>query len=185
MNPGIRTVRSMTFAACALFTACGQVPDPAQLTAVDQLITATDAAVLTLNELDRSRYARMDSLFAGERTRFDARFADTLGRDAAGMLGSQFILLRAAGTMGKDHERVLARLIEDSERLRWLRNDLANNALDAKEAAPLIAQEQRQHADVISGVHAVMDNYRLVQHAWDRADSVATLLADTEIIARP
>ncbi|MBK8499747.1 MAG: hypothetical protein IPL52_13260 [Flavobacteriales bacterium] len=94
-------------------------------------------------------------------------------------LGSQYIVLRAAGTMGTDHERVLADIGSASERLRLLRNDLTAGAIAPKSAAALIATEQQQHTGLIDAVHRVIDNYKLVQQAWDRRDSVAVLLADT------
>lgn len=180
MNQGIRTARQMAFASCALLLACRQAPDPAQLSAVDQLISATDAAVLTLNELDRRRYERSDSLYAGQRTAFSERFTDTLPRAAAGALGQQFITLRAAASMGAQHEHVLDQLIASSERLRNLRNDISGGALDAQQAALDIDGEQRHHASSIEAVHRVIDNYRTLQQAWDRRDSVMVLLANTQ-----
>lgn len=177
MTHGIRTLPVPAFALCALVAACSQAPDPAQLTAVDQLISATDAALLTLNELDRERYLRTDSLLSEQQSGFAARFDDTLDRTAALALGSQYVVLRAAEQMGADHERVLAEIGSASERLRSLRNDLAAGAIEPKSAIALIATEQQQHAALIGAVHRVIDNYKLVQQAWDRRDSVAVLLA--------
>ncbi|HRH37290.1 MAG TPA: hypothetical protein PK760_03025, partial [Flavobacteriales bacterium] len=102
----IRTGRFAAFASCAaLLMACAQAPDPAQLTAVDQLIEATDAALLTLNELDRSRYTHSDSLFHVQRDGFASIFKDTPQRDQAKVLADQFIALRASARMKSDHER--------------------------------------------------------------------------------
>jgi hypothetical protein len=160
--------------------ACAHAPDTAQLTAVDQLITANDGAALTLNELGRQRYLLADSLLTLDSDRFAARFADTLTPPSAQALGSQWLTLRHATTMGRDHERVLGELVLAGERLRMLRADIAAGALDAGESAALIAAEQKHHTDVIGGVHAVIDNYRLLQQAWDRRDTVEQLLANTD-----
>ena len=186
MIHGIRTVQFATFASCALWVSCKpQAPDPAQLTAVDQLISTTDAAMLTLNELDRGRYLRSDSLFVQQRVGFVERFRDTLDPRSAQALGDQFIALRASHEMGADHERLLDEIGTTSERLRTLRNDLANGAIKVHDAAPIIASEQKRHTLLIDAVHRVMDNYRVLQHAWDRRDTVAMLLSDTNTPALP
>jgi hypothetical protein len=105
------------------------------------------------------------------------RFTDTLGRREAQALGNQFIALRAARAMGADHLRLQAALGTSRERLRTLRNDLASGAISTGHGAGLIAHEQRLHAVHIAATHAVMDNYRLLQKAWDRRDTVQVMLA--------
>lgn len=165
--------------ASALLMACAAPPAPEQITAVDQLISATDGAMLTLNELDRGRYVRADSLLRMQGEVFAQRFADTLGRNEARALGLQWIALTHAGGMGADHERILSDLIASGERLRVLRSDLANGAITSESAKAVIASEQKRHTEAIIAVHAVMDNYRLLQQAWDRRDTVQVLLANT------
>lgn len=177
MTSGIRTILGPAFATSALLLSCDQPPDTAQLTAVDQLISATDGALLTLNELDQERYVRADSLFAGEEKDFAARFTDTLSPVEAKALGQQWIALSKAGGMGSDHMRTLTELAATTERLRTLRKDIADGAFNRDKAAPLIAEEQRRHIGLMGSVHAVMDNYRLLQQAWDRRDTVTALLA--------
>jgi hypothetical protein len=183
MSQGMRTVLLATVASCTLSTACRKAPDPAQLTAVDQLISATDAALLTLNELDRGRYQRSDSLYHMQAGLFRGRFADTLAPAEAKMLGDQYITLRAADHMGDDHERILADIATSTERLRALRSDLAAGAIDQEDGTSLITAEQRRHIELIEGVHGIIDNYRMLQKAWDRRDSVALLLSDSLIRA--
>lgn len=177
MTPGLLTVLGAALLTGAVLQSCTQPPDPAQLTAVDQLISATDGALLTLNELDHERYVRADSLFDGEEARFTARFGDTLSRPEAKALGSQWIALSRAGSMGSDHMRTLAELASTTERLRALRNDIATGACGSDDASNYIAEEQRRHIGLMGSVHAVMDNYRLLQQAWDRRDTVTALLA--------
>lgn len=184
MIHGIRIGPLVTFASCLLL-ACAEAPDPAQLTAVDQLISATDGAMLTLNELDRGRYIRSDSLFALQQAGFNARFADTLARDAANGLGAQYLALRAAATMGRDHNRLLNDLVTAGERLRDLRKRLADGTMERPDGANAIAAEQQLHTALIEGVHVVMDNYRILQHAWDRRDSVAHWLAGEQMAQVP
>ncbi|MBK9175044.1 MAG: hypothetical protein IPM46_01655 [Flavobacteriales bacterium] len=168
-----------TLIASALLMACTAPPAPEQITALNQLITATDGAMLTLNELDRGRYGRADSLLQLHGEGFAQRFEDTLVRDEARALGLQWIALTHAESMGADHERVLGDLIASGERLRVLRNDLATGALNSVEGKVAIALEQKRHTEVINAVHAAMDNYRLLQQAWDRRDTVQVLLANT------
>ncbi len=180
MIHGIRTAPLFAFTSCALWAGCHQAPDPAQLTAVDQLITTTDAALLTLNELDRTRYHRSDSLYQDQRGSFAMRFRDTLDRSTAKALGDQFISLRASQEMGTAHERTSADIAASSERLRTLHTDIANGAIDKEQAASLVTGEQQRHTTLIEAVHRVIDNYRMLQLAWDRRDSVAALIADTK-----
>lgn len=179
------TTRFATFASCTLWMACHQAPDPGQLTAVDQAISATEAAMFTLHELDRGRYQRGDSLFAEQRAAFTGRFRDTLGRNTARILGGQFITLRASAAMSRDHEHVLADITSSGERLRALRADLASGALRKEEGASLIAAEQQRHTALIGAVHNVIDNYRALQQAWDRRDTVALLLSDAVLPVAP
>lgn len=180
MNPSIRTAYLAAFVSCALLVACAEAPDTAQITAVDQLISATDGAMLTLNELDRERYVRSDSLFIAQQGAFTNRFTDTLGRDAASALGKQFLALRTSAAMGRDHVRVLDDLIASGDRLRRLRTQLAQGSMRRADGASAIAAEQAHHTALIVGVHGVMDNYRVLQRAWDRRDSVANWLADAK-----
>ncbi|MCB9183291.1 MAG: hypothetical protein H6591_05185 [Flavobacteriales bacterium] len=177
MTRGIRIALGSAFATSALLWSCAQPPDPAQLTALDQLISATEGALLTLNELDQARYERADSLFREEETDFRERFSDTLSRPEAKALGNQWITLSEAADMGAGHAHALATLDATSERLRALRQDIAEGAFSTAEAQPLIAEEQRRHIGLMSSVHAVMENYRLLQQAWDRRDTVTALLA--------
>ncbi|MBL0127165.1 MAG: hypothetical protein IPP83_06825 [Flavobacteriales bacterium] len=177
MTHGIRTVRSAALLLGVLVVGCAEPAQPAQLTAVDQLIFATDGATLTLNELDRERYDRSDSMFAFQQPLFTDRFTDTLNPVAAQALGSQYISLRASANMGRDHVRVLDELITTSARLRILRKRLADGTMDRNDGATAIAAEQQHHTAVIVGVHVIMDNYRQLQRAWDRRDTVNTLLA--------
>jgi hypothetical protein len=185
MTHRIRTAYLIAFTSCALVVACAEAPDTAQITAVDQLISATDGAMLTLNELDRERYQRSDSLFTMQQASFADRFADTLGRDVAKTLGNQFLALRTASVMGEDHVRVLDDLIASGERLRALRTQLAQGTMRRAEGANAIAAEQAHHTALIVGVHAVMDNYRVLQRAWDRRDSVSNWLADAQAPETP
>lgn len=179
MTPGIRQSLQTASALSALLLACAKAPDQQQLTAVDQLITATDGAALTLNELDRSRYEEAASMLASDSAAYAWRFGNALRPDEARVLGSQWTTLRGAAAMARDHERVLAELIASAERLRALRNDILIGAMDARSAAGIIANEQERHTEVSAGVLAVIDNYRALQQAWDRRDSVRLLFADT------
>ncbi len=179
MTPGIRQTMHVASALSALLVACAKAPDQHQLSAVDQLITATDGAALTLNELDRSRYEEAVSMLTSDSAAYAWRFSDTLRPEEARVLGSQWTTLRGASTMARDHERVLAELIASAERLRALRNDLLSGAMDAARAASIIADEQKHHTEVSAGVLVVIDNYRALQQAWDRRDSVNLLFADT------
>jgi len=177
MTTGIRKPRQAAFVMCALMSACAKPPDQQQIAAVDQLITATDAASLTMNELNRARYAEADSQRSADSSLYAARFAEALRPEEARALGNQWVALNGAHAMARDHERVLIELIASAERLRALRHDIANGAFDREQAAPLIATEQQLHTEMIGGVHAVIDNYRLLQQAWDRRDTVASYFA--------
>jgi len=155
--------------------ACRHAADPERSRAVDTLITSLEAATLTLNELDRGRYHRADSLFQAEGALFLDRFRDTLDRGAADALGNHYLVLRAAKAMGEDHDRTLAELLTAITRLKALRTDLASGALGADEGRTAIATERLAYRDLEANVHRTIDNYRTVQRAWEDRTRVGPL----------
>ena len=87
--------------------------------------------------------------------------------------------------MGSDHERLLADITSSSERLRVLRSDLSNGSIQKEKGALLIGHEQQRHTAIIEEVHHVIDNYRTLQQAWDRRDTVAVLLSEANPSTAP
>ncbi|HMC98024.1 MAG TPA: hypothetical protein VKG92_10230, partial [Flavobacteriales bacterium] len=135
-----------------------------------------DAAILTLNELERGRYQRCDSMFQLQRPLFELRFRDTLDRATADALGNQFIALRAASDMGRDHERVLNDLGVTAERSRALRIDLQNGVMDPTAGRTAINRERTAWSLLETSVLGVIDNYRVLQRTWDNAAHIDSLL---------
>lgn len=176
MNRGILFAAIAALALNGFLHSCRTAPDPAQLRAVDSLITSVDAAMLTLNELDRARFQRTDSMFQAQRALFETRFQDTLDRATADALGNQFIVLRGSAEMGKAHENVLIDLGATAERVRALALDLKNGAMEPEAGRAALANEYKAWASLDSSVHVAIDNYRLVQSAWDNAAHTDTLL---------
>ncbi|MEO8589062.1 MAG: hypothetical protein ABI432_06825 [Flavobacteriales bacterium] len=176
MNRGILLASITALAMNGLFQGCRTPADPAQLRTVDSLITTVDAAMLTLNELDRTRYQRTDSMFQVQRPLFEARFKDTLDRAAADVLGNQFLALRTAADMGRDHERVLNDLGTTAERLRALRLDLQNGAMEPPKGRIAMNRERTAWSLLETSVLGVIDNYRIVQRTWENVAQVDTLL---------
>lgn len=186
MIHGIRCTACCALAWGALAMGCAPAkPDPAQLSTVDSLITTTAAALLTLNELDAGRYHRLDSTYEATSSTFRARFNDTLDRTSARVLGDQYLLLRGARKLGDDHLRVTTDLRSTSERLHALRNDLAQGAIAPGKAGNLIDRERTQHAALTDEVYLVIANYRAVQQAWDRRDTVEQLLSIRALSVHP
>lgn len=186
MIHGIRCTACSALAWGALAMGCAPAtPDPAQLSTVDSLITTTAAALFTLNELDAGRYHRLDSTYEATSSVFRARFTDTLDRNSARVLGDQYLLLRGARRLGADHLRVANDLRSTSERLHALRNDLAQGAIAPEKALDLIGRESTQHAALTDEVYLVIANYRAVQQAWDRRDTVEQLLSLSALPVQP
>ena len=167
------------------FQGCRTPADPVQLRAVDSLITTVDAAMLTLNELDRARYRRTDSMFQAQRPMFETRFQDTLDRATADALGNQFIALRGSAEMGAVHDSVLSDLTAATERLRALQLDLKNGAMEPEAGRPVISNEFKVWTSLESSVHGVIDNYRVVQHAWENVAHIDSLLAPGTTVPIP
>ncbi len=177
MNRGILFAAIGALAVNGFFQGCRTPADPAQLRAVDSLITTVDAAILTLNELDRARFLRTDSMFKAQRPLFETRFQDTLDRATADALGNQFIALRGSAEMGQAHENVLSDLSASSERLRALQLDLKNGAMEPDAARAVIANEFKTWTSLETSVLGVIDNYRVVQRAWEQMAHIDSLLA--------
>lgn len=179
MNRGILLAMAMTLAGSGFLPGCRTPPDTAQLRTVDSLITSVDAAMLTLNELDRSRYTRTDSLFQAQRALFAARFADTLDRTTADALANQFITLRSATTMARDHEQVLADLGTTAERLRALQLDLRNSTMEPSKGKEAILTERAAWSLLETNLLGIIDNYRALQRTWDNVASIDPMITDT------
>jgi len=186
MIHGIRCTAFSALAWGALAMGCAPAtPDPAQLSTVDSLITTTAAALLTLNELDAGRYDRLDSTYEAANSMFRARFNDTLDRNSARVLGDQYLLLRDARKLGDDHLRVVSDLRSTRERLHALRSDLSQGAIAPIKGTDIIDRERTQHAVLTDEVYLVIANYRAVQQAWDRRDTVEQLLSAQARSVRP
>jgi len=176
MNQGILLAMVTTLAGSGFLQGCRTPPDTAQLLTVDSLITTVDAAMLTLNELDRGRYQRTDSLFQVQRPLFEARFKDTLDRESADALGNQFLALRTAADMGRDHEQVLNDLGTTTERLHALRLDLQNGAMEPEAGRTAIGSEVAAWSLLETNVLGVIDNYRVVQRTWENMAHIDPML---------
>jgi hypothetical protein len=179
MNRGIlfATAAALTFGSWGL--GCKPAPGPGHLKSVDSLLTTVEAALLTLNELDRERYTRATAVYRSQAARFQERFKDTLDRPTAELLGNHFRLLRAAESMGEEHDQVLAELIVTKDRLKALRRDMESGAMHAQDADKALATEHDAGTYLAVHVDAVIANYRAVQRAWDERDAVDSLLALT------
>lgn len=165
-------------ALSAVAPACRRSADPAQLRTVDSLLTSVDAALLTLNELDRVRYHRSDSLHAQREALFNVRLADTLDRATADALANQFLVLRSAARMGEDHDRLLTDLTAARVRLAALQTDLTNGAMDPVTATDALAHEHHHVVQLDSNVRWVLDNYRSIQRVWDDLPRIDSILVE-------
>lgn len=179
MNRGILFATAAALTLGSLGLGCKPAVGPSHLKSVDSLLTTVEAALLTLNELDHARYTRATAVYRSESARFQERFKDTLDRPTAELLGNHFRLLRAAESMGEEHEQVLAALILGKERLKALRKDMESGAIHAEEAEVALAAERKAGTHVADQVDAVIANYRTIQRAWEERDTVDSLLAIT------
>ena len=182
MKRGILLAMMCALAGSSFLQGCRNPPDTAQLRTVDSLITVVDAAMLTLNELDRSRYTRTDSLFQAQSPLFAARFADTLDRATADALANQFITLRSATTMARDHEQVLTDLGTASERLRALRLDLQNGTMKPTKGKEALLTERAAWSLLETNLLGIIDNYRMLQRTWDNVASIDPMIGNDTIV---
>jgi hypothetical protein len=183
MNRGILFAALIAFGFCA--AGCRHNADPTQLSTVDSLRTGIEAVVLTLTELDVTQYATADSIMKDRRHLFLECFADTLDRPTAVLLGDQFKQLREASRMASDHIHVR----DDAEatllRLTALRSDIVSGAMDAKESAHAIAQEQSMVQGMDRKVEQVISNYQGMQRVLDRQPEVDSLLMHPKLDSSP
>lgn len=179
MNRGILFATTTALFLGNLGAGCKPSSGPEHLSAVDSMLTTVEAALLTLNELDRERYTRATAQYQADAERFKERFRDTLDRATAERLGNHFRMLRAAEVMGNDHDRLVSELKMTKERLRALRRDLESGTVPSAEADRNCSAERAASANLAEHVDAVIANYRTIQRAWEERDTVETMMADT------
>ena len=179
MNRGILFAALAALVGSGLAQACRRAADPHQLATVDSLTNAVEAVFLTLNELDVHHYATADSILKAAKPLFMQRFADTLDRPTAALLGDQFIHLREARRMADDHLRIRTAAENTVLRLHQLHADMAQGALDREQGRAALYTEQRTITAMDPLVHQVITNYRATQRVLERQPSVDSILADT------
>lgn len=177
MDRGILFVALIALAISALAHACRRSADEKHLQTVDSLMTNVEAAILTLNELDPQRYTRAADAYLEREPLFQVRFLDTLDRISAELLGDQFITLSTAGEMAHDHSRTLEELHAAADRLRTLRHDVMNAAMDMEEEQMAVNTEQQVQQLLQNNVQQAIENYKAVQHTWDLLPRTDSLLA--------
>lgn len=176
MNRTIRRAALIALGSMSLSVGCQGPADPEQVRTVHTLIAETEAAMLTLKELDRGRYDRADSLFRVDLERYDAVFTDTLTPEEASVLGQHYLTMRSAAAMGRDHDRIIAELAISGQRLRALRSDLSTGLIDGPRAAAAIATERTLLRELMTNVQRCIDNYRMIQRTVGTQPRVDSLL---------
>lgn len=177
MDRGILFAIPGALAYCALAHACRTPVDPGPLHTVDSLITFTEAALLTLNELDTVHYAEAEAFHARHAGTVDSLLHDTLDSAHAELLVNTALVVRQASRMANDHRRVAGDLVATSERLRALRSDIEKRAIAAAEAQQAVAHEHSIAVDLDTAMHRLLDNYRNLQGiaaAFPHTDSLLT-----------
>jgi hypothetical protein len=180
MNRGILFAIPGALACCALAQACRPPADPGQLHTVDSLITFTEAALLTLGELDTVRYAEAEAFHARHAATLDSLLRDTLDSVHAELVVNTALVMRHTPRMADDHRRVAVDLTASGQRLRALRADLEQRAMPAADAPGAVAHERIIAVDLDTAMHRLLDNYRTLQGvaaAFPRTDSLLTHFA--------
>ncbi|HRF81589.1 MAG TPA: hypothetical protein PL070_16045 [Flavobacteriales bacterium] len=185
MKRGILLAGLVALVASTTTSSCRRAADPRQLATVDSLITAMEAARLTLNELDTQRYAKADSVLQRTRGLFLRRFNDTLDKATAAQLGAQFVELRETGRRGMDHRATLQHISESTVRLKRLRSDMVQGALQEDEIVNAMRQEARSAEQAEKNLLLVIENHQATGRSLQLQLTVDSLLADTLPKRRP
>ena len=179
MRPAILFATPIAFSLLFGTVACRQAADPTLAMVVDSMHTVNNGALLTLQELDGTRFEHLDSIFEQQQAQFLVRLKDTLRPAEADRLANHFLVLRDASRMGRDQRALVGRLRERNDRLAALKQDIAQGTTSRQELEQAVLVERTlldfDHAQVL----AVIENYRTAQHAWELRDTVAILLAET------
>ena len=178
MNRGILFAALTAFVGSATAISCRRPADPKQLSTVDSLRTQIEAGAMTLQELDVKNYTMADSILQATRPLFLERFADTLDRSTATLLGDQFVQLREAERMGNDHLGVWTEAEVMVSRLQALRTDLISGAVNIAEGTTAIQREQSKAKDLMPMVDQVIANYQAMQRVLERQAQVDSLLME-------
>jgi len=179
MKRGILFAGLVALVASTTVSSCRRAADPQQLATVDSLITAMEAARLTLNELDTQRYAKADSILQRTRGLFLRRFNDTLDKATATQLGAQFVELRETSRREADHLATQQNLSESTIRLKRLRNDIAQGALPEEGIVNALRQEARAAEHAEKNLLLVIENHQATGRSLQLQPTVDSLLADT------
>ncbi len=181
MNRGILFATVTTLVGSALSVSCRRTPDPQQLMKLDSLITSVEAASLTLDEISVHSFDVADSILVSTRPLFLERFADTLDRPTATILGDQFVQLRDAAAMRAEQQRVTLDLERTMLRLQDLRTDLVAGAMGKEGGLAAVIQEQDEVTNLISEVEHTLENHRTTQRVLEKQPMVDSLLAISHI----
>lgn len=179
MNRGTLFAAVGALITSGLLQACRNAAAPELVTAVDSLSANLASASEDLERMDRRAFATADSLLNADRDRYLDRFADTLDRPTAALLGDQFLRLRDAARSASDRQTLIALITATDLRLNALRTDLLNGALNGTEAIKAVQQERSTCVALDSAKVRAMNDHAALLRALERTPLVESLLADT------
>lgn len=175
----------MPIALAVLLASCHR-PDPAHITAADQLLATCDSLHAAVNGIDSAVYLRMDSIFRAQHDRIARQFRDTLDPASATTLGNYHRSMNGPlQQVLTGRPSLLADLAAARTRFADLHHDLSNGLLRGEEAITALRQEEGALLQLRLNAAVLHQAADLTDRAWDLYHAQAdSLLAppDTTLI---
>lgn len=184
----MRSALALSFPLLALLSVTGQGcndRDPGKVAAIDSLLRTADSLTAVVNGIDLAVYQRMDSVFRGQRTWIEQRFADTLHRDEAMILGNYHrAMTRSLARVLKHHDEMRQELELSRKQLTALRHDVDRGLLHDNPKTTYYGQEELVLLQLSTSVDVLRSSAATAQREWDRYHlKVDSLISITDTLA--
>ncbi|MBK7241023.1 MAG: hypothetical protein IPI00_12835 [Flavobacteriales bacterium] len=175
MNRGILFAVVIALAWSGLTSGCRRAADTGQLTTVDSLSYTMDKMLSTLMQLDQHLYAVSDSALTVHEQDYNELFMDTLDRATADALANQYLVLREAEHVQRDHLDLQREISSTQQRLEDLRNDLNSGAMDNEAAHAAIAAELQRASSVERATALIASNHFTIKRTLEELSTTDPL----------
>ncbi|HQV53610.1 MAG: hypothetical protein IPF95_01760 [Flavobacteriales bacterium] len=175
MNRGILFAVVIALAWSGLTSGCRRAADTGQLTTVDSLSYTMDKMLSTLMQLDQHLYAVSDSVLKVHAENYSELFTDTLDRATADALANQYLVLREAEHVERDHLDLQREISSTQQRLEDLRNDLNSGAMDNEAAHAAIAAELQRASSVERATALIASNHFTIKRTLEELSTTDPL----------
>jgi len=175
MNRGILFAVIIALAWSGFTSGCRKAADTGQLTTLDSLSYTMDKMLSALMELDQHVYVLSDSALTVHEQDYNELFMDTLDRATADALANQYLVLRGAENVQRDHLNLQREISSTQQRLEDLRNDVNSGAMDNEAAHAAIATELQRASSVERAIALIASNHFTIKRTMEELNTTDPL----------